>query len=66
MLPIVQITCWSCDPSTQCIVLVMCSPHDCCRPDLGFQASQKIMNAGPQLALVTMRDLAQNLPVQAK
>ena len=34
--------------------------------ELGLQAAQRAATAGPSFALGVMRDLAQNLPVQAK
>jgi len=34
--------------------------------DLGFQAAQRIISSGPDLALKTMKDIAQNFPMQAK
>lgn len=34
--------------------------------DLGFQAAQRIVSATPELRLKVMKDIAQNLPMQAK
>jgi len=34
--------------------------------DLGFQAAQKVVLAGPDLGLKVAKDIAQNLPTQAK
>lgn len=34
--------------------------------DLGFQASQRIVSSAPELRLKVMKDIAQNLPMQAK
>ena len=34
--------------------------------DLGFQACQRIISSTPELALKVMKDIAQNLPMQAK
>ena len=34
--------------------------------DLGLQAAQRVVSSGPEQALRVLRDLAQNLPVQAR
>lgn len=34
--------------------------------DLGFQAAQRIANSPRELMLNVMKDIAQNLPMQAK
>ena len=34
--------------------------------DLDFQAAQRIMSSAPELRLKVMKDIAQNLPMQAK
>ena len=34
--------------------------------DLGFQAAQRIVSSAPELRLKVVKDIAQNLPMQAK